>query len=132
VAIEPRRYADSSALVKLVLLEPESRALERHLAPGRTLTSELAIVEISRSEKLADPPSNLIGSASSLLDRLELVAITTDVLRHAAELTSDRLRSLDAIHLATALAVEPDELIAYDQRLLDAAADAGLTTVSPR
>lgn len=71
-------------------------------------------------------------SAISLFDRIELVAVTRDLLRRAAELTSERLRSLDAIHLATALEVDPDEVVAYDRRLLEAAEAAGLRTSSPR
>jgi predicted nucleic acid-binding protein len=131
VASDARVYADSSALVKLVHLEPESHALLDFLRTSRVLTSEIALVEVSRAEKIADSPSS-IASAATLLDRIELVAVTREVLQRAAALTSRRLRSLDAIHLATALEVGPDDLVAYDQRLLEAAAAAGLRTASPR
>lgn len=124
-------YADSSALVKLVLTEPESRSLRDYIEDRRLVTSEIALVEVVRAEKVADPPASPIASAISLFDRIELVAVTRDLLRRAAELTSERLRSLDAIHLATALELEPDELVAYDQRLLEAAQAAGLRTASP-
>jgi predicted nucleic acid-binding protein len=132
VASEPPLYADSSALVKLVLTEPQSRALGAYLGDRRVVTSEIALVEVVRAEQVADPPTNLAESAISLVDRIELVAVTRELLRRAAELTSERLRSLDAIHLATALAVNPDAVVAYDRRLLDAAEASGLRTVSPR
>jgi predicted nucleic acid-binding protein len=131
VASDARVYADSSALVKLVHAEPESGALRRFLRTSRVLTSEIAVVEVVRAEKVADPPSS-VASAASLLDRIELVSVTRELLQRGAELTSRRLRSLDAIHLATALEVAPDELVAYDQRLLEAARAAGLRTASPR
>jgi predicted nucleic acid-binding protein len=131
VAIEPRVYADSSALVKLIVREAESGALAHHLTRARILTSELAVVEVSRAERIAGPTAGRIGTTALLLERLELVAVTRDVLRRAADLASGSVRSLDAVHLATALDVEPDELVAYDGRLLAAAAEAGLTVSSP-
>jgi predicted nucleic acid-binding protein len=130
VASELRLYADPSALVKLVLTEPESRALGAYIEDHRLVTSEIALVEVVRAEQVADPPAS--PTVIPLFDRIDMVAVTRDLLRRAAELTSERLRSLAALHLATALAVDPDELVAYDQRLLDAAAAAGLRTVSPR
>lgn len=129
---ELRLYADSSALVKLVLTAPESRALGDYFEDRRLVTSEIALVEVVRAEKLAGPPASPIVSALMLFERIELVAVSRGVLRRAAGLTSQRLRSLDAIHLATALELEPDELVAYDQRLLEAAQAAGLRTASPR
>lgn len=132
MASELRLYADSSALVKLVLTEPESPALGTYIEDHRLVTSEVALVEVVRAERVADPPASPIMSAISLFDRIELVAVTRDLLRRAAELTSERLRSLDAIHLATALEVDPDEVVAYDRRLLEAAEAAGLRTSSPR
>lgn len=132
MASEARLYADSSALVKLVQLEAESHALRRYLRSRLVLTSELALVEVVRAEKVADPASSFpIASAASLFDRIELVSVTRELLRRAAVLTSRQLRSLDAIHLATALEVEPAALVAYDERLLQAAAAAGLKTASP-
>ena len=60
-----------------------------------------------------------------------LVDVTSEVLRSAAGLASARVRTLDAVHLASALRVEPDELVAYDRRLLEAAAEHGIVTSSP-
>jgi predicted nucleic acid-binding protein len=94
-------------------------------------SSELAIVELARVEKATQPSGTARATAHGLLAEVDLVSVTRGLLEQAAELTSSRVRSLDAIHLATALAIVPDELVAYDRRLLDAAAEAGLTVASP-
>jgi predicted nucleic acid-binding protein len=60
-----------------------------------------------------------------------LVDVTDALLRAAAGLASSSVRTLDAIHLASALRVEPDELVAYDRRLLAAGAENGLDVISP-
>jgi predicted nucleic acid-binding protein len=130
VAISSFAYLDSSALVKLVVAEPETRALRAHVA-GRPLgSSEIALVEVVRACKRAGAPT-VERAARRLVSGAFLVRVDRALLERAAELTSGRLRSLDAIHLASALHVRPDELIAYDRRLLEAAAGAGLTVSSP-
>jgi predicted nucleic acid-binding protein len=119
---------DSSALAKLVLEEPESRALGCYLGSRHLIASELSMVEVARVETCthsAEP------SARRVPAEVDLMAVTRGLLDRAAELTSERVRSLDAIHLATALAVEPNEFVAYDRRLLAAAARVGLTIASP-
>ena len=131
MAIELVSYVDSSALAKLVVAEPETSALRRHLRSRRMASSELAVVELARVEKTAGPAQVPRATARGVLAEVDLVSLSRELLERAAELTSRRVRSLDAIHLATALAVEPEELVAYDRRLLDAAAEAGLTVASP-
>jgi predicted nucleic acid-binding protein len=61
-----------------------------------------------------------------------LVSVTAPLLAAARELCSATVRTLDAIHLASALKVEPDELLAYDRRLVNAALESGLSVASPR
>ena len=125
-------YVDSSALVKLVVEEPESAALERHLAGERALvTSRLALVEVSRATAIANPAAEVRDETDRLLASCMLVDVTDALLRAAAELTSLPVRSLDAIHLASALRVGADELVAYDRRLTTAASATGLAVVSP-
>ena len=82
-----------------------------------------------RAVKVARP--DLLGEAWRLLRACLLVAVDEPILVRAAELASADLRALDAIHLATAEDVRPDELVAYDRRLLEAAAHAGFATASP-
>jgi predicted nucleic acid-binding protein len=69
--------------------------------------------------------------ASRVLERCELIDADADVVDRARALAGERLRTLDAIHLASALLVGSQELIAYDTRLLRAAEDVGLATASP-
>lgn len=118
--------------MKLVIEETESVALESHLAPGATLaTSRLALVEVPRAARIANPSESVQHEAERLLAACLLVDITDRVLRSAAALASRELRTLDAIHLGTALYIDADELVAYDHRLLDAAAGRGLAAAAP-
>jgi predicted nucleic acid-binding protein len=115
-----------------VIEEPESAALARHLRDDPVLvTSRIAIVEVSRATALANPSDQVRNETDRLLGSCMLVAVSAQVLRGARNLASSVVRTLDAIHLATALRVEPDELLGYDRRLLGAAAHHGLTAFSP-
>jgi predicted nucleic acid-binding protein len=126
------RYLDSSAIVKLVLAERESGALARWLGDTRSVvSSEVALVEVVRAVRLADAHPATEEVARRRLEEMTLVVLSRELLERAASARPPRLRALDAIHLATALAVEPDELVAYDGRLLEAAAAAGLRVASP-
>ena len=125
-------YADSSALVKLVIEEPESGALERHLADGQVLaTSRIALVEVPRATAIANPTPEARGETERLLASCMLIDVTDALLRTAAGLASASIRTLDAIHLASALRIEADELLAYDRRLTAAGAERGLAVASP-
>jgi uncharacterized protein len=125
-------YADSSALVKLVISEPESAALERHLAAGTVLaTSRVALVEVPRATAMANPAPAVRRETERLLESCLLVDVTDQLLRAAAELASASVRTLDAIHLASALRIGADELLAYDRRLAAAGQERGLSVVSP-
>jgi predicted nucleic acid-binding protein len=132
VASSGTAYLDASAFVKLVVSEPETDALRAYLGSvKRKVTSQIAIVEVTRAARLADPTPETLGEAERLLAESELIGFDRQLLDRAAQLASSRLRTLDAIHLATALAVEPDELVAYDRRLLAAAKRQGLAVASP-
>ena len=126
-------YLDSSALVKLVVTEPESTALLQYLRdhPER-VSSALARVEVCRALRRTGAPEAALQRADQVLARIALVAMDEPLLRAAATLPPRGLRSLDALHLATALSL--DDLVAvvtYDQRLDAAAARAGLAVASP-
>jgi predicted nucleic acid-binding protein len=127
-------YLDASAIVKLVVEEPESRALRAALrARPRRVTSALALVEVrlAAARRLPAPPA---GRAGTILAGLALIPIDQSVLVAAARLGEYGLRALDAIHLATARSLGEDleTLIAYDRRLLAAAQACGLLTDQPR
>lgn len=125
-------YLDSSALVKLVIEESESAALRRHLRRRRPLVSSaLARTEVLR----AVLPEGDAGSARAreVLSSIELIRVNDRVLNAAGALHPADVRSLDAIHLATALELGADlgRLIAYDERLLAAADALGLRVHAP-
>jgi len=94
-------------------------------------TSRLAVVEVVRACKLANPSQDVREEADRLLSSCTLVAVSSQLLRAARKLTSSSFRTLDAIHLASALRIDADELLAYDHRLLTAAGEQGLRVVSP-
>lgn len=128
------RYLDSSAFVKLVVEEEESAALRRHLAEqgARFVSSALLRTEAMRAVRHAEP--EMVASMRVALRRVDLVGLDDRILDAAAGLDPDVLRTLDAIHLATAMALGDDltAIVSYDERMLQAARFLGLPTESPR
>jgi predicted nucleic acid-binding protein len=127
-------YADSSALVKLVITETETPALRRFLAArpdARLVSSALATTEVMRAV-LREAPSAM-PQAHALLASIDLITLTRDRLQQAGLLQPPSLRSLDAVHLVAALALGAavSDLVAYDQRMLQAAAWYGLPACAP-
>jgi predicted nucleic acid-binding protein len=126
-------YLDSSALVKLVVSEPESGALWRLLAdwPER-ISSALARVEVMRAVRRAGD-EKAVGRAEAVLARIGLLAIDDAVLDSAALLSPSDLRSLDTIHLASALSLRGDlgAMVVYDERLARAAKLSGISVFAP-
>jgi predicted nucleic acid-binding protein len=130
-----RIYLESTAVVKLVNSEPESPALRRFLrsrAEGR-VTSALARVEVVRA--VAGRGTGAVAHARRQLERLDQIAIDRNLLDEAATLLAGTLlRSLDAIHLASAgvLGSELRVLVTYDQRMASAAEALGMPVDAPR
>jgi predicted nucleic acid-binding protein len=126
-------YLDSSALVKLVVREPESAALFRFLESHRDrVSSAIARVEVLRAVRRLPRPAAYFERATQVLDRIALVPVDDEVLSNAAGLDPATLRSLDAIHLGTALTLPLlDAFVAYDGPLLAAAVQLGCEAVSP-
>jgi predicted nucleic acid-binding protein len=126
-------YLDSSALVKLVIAEPESPALRRFLGgePDRASCS-LARVEVLRAVRGHGPAA--LTRTRRLLQRLNLVTIDADLLEAAAALDPRVLRSLDAIHLAAAqlFGDELTALVTYDRRMATAAGLIDVPVAAPR
>src|SRR4029078_4969627 len=114
-------YLDSSALVKLVQREAESSALRRYLRrhrEDRRVTSSLARVEVVRAVAGGGPYA--IAHARRQLARVDQCALAGELLDAAATLVpGETLRSLDAIHLASAHALTSDlrAVVTYDERL---------------
>ena len=125
-------YLDSSALVKLVVTEPETTALRRYLrARSARATSELSVVEVFRAALRRD--AELVEIARRLLARVDRIALGNQLVERAGTLMPRDLRTLDALHVASALELgdELEAVVAYDRRLLDAAAAHRLPTASP-
>lgn len=126
-------YLDSSALVKLAVEEPESGALRRYLRRRRpVVASALARTEVLRALLLEGDEALTRGRA--VLARVELIRVNERILTAAAMLRPAQIRSLDAIHLATAqgLATDLARVVTYDERMLDAAKQLGIRTATPR
>lgn len=125
-------YLDSSAIVKLVAREPETPALvEAVRADPAVVSSALALTEVIRAVRRT---RGQVDRAREVLDGIALVPIDDAILRDAADLSPAGLRTLDALHLATARSVAEDisSLITYDGRLAEAATAAGITVTAPR
>jgi predicted nucleic acid-binding protein len=127
-------YLDSSALVKLVLSEAESPVLQESLKawPIR-ISSELAQVEVMRAVRRTTADSAVEKRAEEVLAALHLMKIDSDVLGRAARLEPRTLRSLDAVHLASALSLGNDlgAIAVYDGALSAAASSCGLKVIAP-
>ena len=125
-------YLDSSAGVKLVLGEPQSPALRGWLA-GKTevLSSALFGTELLRAVRREAPEA--IARARAVISGTMLLTIDDEVLELAARLDPLMLRTLDAIHLASAirLGTDLDALVTYDRRMIGAAQQLGLPAISP-
>ena len=125
-------YLDTSAFVKLVVPETETPALIHELQDCELLVcSELLVVEALRAcSRYGSAYTD--GARQALLD-VALIPLTRDLLLAAGELPPPELRSMDAIHLVTALsrAAHLEAVVSYDERLTAAARNSGLTCVTP-
>ncbi|HZI98978.1 MAG TPA: type II toxin-antitoxin system VapC family toxin [Actinomycetales bacterium] len=127
-------YLDSSALLKLVVDEPESTALRAWLSDrpdAPRISSQIAKIEVVRACRRGH--ASALPAARTLLSGLDLIPLTSGVVDAAMDVGQPALRSLDAIHLASALPVREDltAFVAYDLRLADAAAAVALDVVRP-
>jgi len=125
-------YLDTSAFIKLVRSEPESRALRRELAGRELLSSALLIVEGRRAARRYGELA--AKRARAALTAITLIALDDPILEAAADLDAAELRSLDALHLATVVSLGEDleRLYCYDTHLTDAAQTLGIEVSQPR
>ena len=132
MSAERATYLDSSALVKLAVEEPESSALRRYLRRrGPLVSSALAKTEVRRA--LLPFGDAGLRAGQEVLARVELVRVNDRVLDDAGGLLPPHLRSLDAIHLATAQRLGADlaAVVTYDERMAKAAEAIGLSVAAP-
>jgi hypothetical protein len=127
-------YLDSSAFVKLVVEEADSAAVRTFLANrgARRVSSALLRTESLRAVRHLGPDA--LATVREGLRRVDLIGIDDRILDAAGTLEPQVLRTLDAIHLATAMAVGDDleAIVTYDERMVDAARLMGLSTATPR
>jgi uncharacterized protein len=125
-------YLDSSALVKFVVAETESEALRQFIRRKKDrVSSTLARVEVMRAVRMQSAP--VVERARKVLARIRLLRIDDGLLDAAAAIHPGVLRSLDAIHLASAMALgeDLDCLVTYDRTMSEAASLLGLSVRSP-
>jgi len=126
-------YLDSSAFVKLLVAEAESSALRDLLAatPMRRVSSALLRTEVLRA--LRHLGAEGLTLAREGLRRVDLISLDDRILDSAGILEPGVLRTLDALHIATAMTLGDDlhAIVTYDQRMAGAARLLGLRVVSP-
>ena len=125
-------YADTSALAKLLRAEAETPALRSWISrqDARLVTNSLGAVELRRLASRISQQA--FGAATVLLGRIDRLALTPAALALAGELPPPQVRTLDALHIASAAEL-PDlqVLLTYDRRMAEAAVGYGLPVESP-
>lgn len=126
-------YADTSALVKLLIAEAETPAVAEYLSSARerTTSSELTVAELMRTVARAGVDA---AAAGLLLRQLDLLAVDQAGLWRAGRLPSPAgtfLRTADAIHLVAAMELGEGDFLTYDRHQAQAAVDRGFTVIAP-
>jgi uncharacterized protein len=123
-------YVDASALVKLIVDEPGSPAMHRwFVETERLLTSRVGAIETRRA---AVRVAHQAGRVNAVLEPVGLIELDEAIAARAAIAGPVGLKTLDAIHLSTALEIGPiDAFVTYDDRLAEAARLVGLPVVRP-
>ncbi|MHB8507866.1 MAG: type II toxin-antitoxin system VapC family toxin [Candidatus Dormibacteria bacterium] len=126
-------YLDASAIVKLVVREEASDVLRGYLGSAELVTSAVASVEVPRAAFLKTGNARVVRHAERILGRFALVVLDEDLQRKAARAQPPGLRTLDAIHLVSALELRDrvESAVIYDHRLAEAARAAGLSVHAP-
>jgi predicted nucleic acid-binding protein len=125
-------YADTSALAKLLIAEAETPALRHWISQqdARLVTNSVGVVELRRLA--ARVSQQALGAATVLLGRIDRLALTPAALALAGELPPPEVRTLDALHIASAAELpELQVLVTYDRRMAEAATRYGLPVESP-
>jgi len=127
-----RWYLDTSAALKLVVAEAETAALAAAIESERPdlVASILLETEMRRAAARAEGLTQ--GVVSQVLDGISLFEMARSTYWAAGMLPGRHLRSLDALHLATASTLDVDAVVTYDVRMADAARSLGLKVLAPR
>ncbi len=127
-------YLDSSAFVKVVVEEPETRALRDFLSQAEHRRTSSALLRAEALRAVRHLGSDALAMVREGLRRVDLIAVDDRILDAAGILEPKVVRTLDAIHLATALAMGDDleAIVTYDTRMTEAASLLGLPAIHPR
>lgn len=125
------RYLDTSAALKLMIDEAESRALIDSLNTNRPGLVSCTLLETEMRRAAQRIPELTQRHVTELLERIDLYTPSAAVFTQAGLLPGANLRSLDAIHLAAALHLGADVLVSYDRRMIEAARGIGMDVSSP-
>ena len=124
-------YVDASALTKLALDEADSGAMRRwYIDHERVACSRIGVIETRRAvSRGPHDPVHL----DTIIGSVEIIELDPTIAEYAARVGPPLLRTLDAIHLASAIAISSDldAFVTYDDRLADAARAVGLPVVRP-
>lgn len=126
-------YLDASAAVKLVLPETESEALAAFVAQGDALVSSIIVgIEIPRAVERVTSDRNALARLDQVLERIDVRPIDAEIVTQSRRIPP-QVRSLDAVHLATALTIgdDLDAMVVYDPKLSDAARHFGIEVLAP-
>lgn len=123
-------YLDTSAAAKLAIEEAESAALADYVDAQamELMSSRLLETELRRLALRSGRDQKIVAS---VIERMAFVELSPSLFREAGLLPGTHLRSLDALHLATAIRIEAEVLVAYDKHLLETAGQLGLEVASP-
>lgn len=129
-----RVYLDTSALVKLLVREPESEVLRATLAGFDSwMVSIVGSVELQRVARRSASPEAVHAKARDLLRRMNVIEVNDEIVNAASLVSPASLGTLDALHVGTAVALgrDLDVFVTYDQRQGESAGNAGLDVLSP-
>ncbi|MFT3874003.1 MAG: PIN domain-containing protein [Nocardioides sp.] len=124
-------YADTSAALKLVLEEAESPALAAAIDDAQATLVGTRLLETEMRRAAYRSPELDQTQVSAFLATIDLYSLTDALYRQAGLLPGANLRSLDALHLAAAIALGVDALLTYDLRMAEAAHELGLVVLAP-
>ncbi|WP_107771046.1 type II toxin-antitoxin system VapC family toxin [Nocardioides sediminis] len=126
-----RCYLDTSAAVKLLVQEAESDALAAELSSAEPELVACLLLETELRRLVAREAFLTQRAVTDLLRGVDLHELPPPLFAEAGLLPGDRLRSLDALHLAAAIRLEVAAVVTYDQRMADAATSLGLEVLAP-
>lgn len=130
-ARSPRWYLDTSAALKLVLEEAESATLAEAIHGADAVLVGTRLLETEMRRAAHRTPELLQDHVTAFLSTLDVHSVTDAVCRQAGLMPGELLRSLDGIHLASAIALDVDALLTYDRRLIESASEVGITALAP-